>query len=385
MPPIILTVIYFVLIKNIFGKEKPSYSIPEIIVSAALGISGCLFMEHVTLFNLAISFLVFFFVLIKHRKVYLMHLSFAAGCIIGAAVMFSNSSYGLIAGSNDAQGGYRSTALGGNLFSILKENIQIIGEQLFIKNITMWLIISCLLLLLVISFLKATAEQKKKNIALGLCFVNIFSLLIIYSKYKYEYWFLFLESSHSEVLTLLFLTSVMIIYCLSVLGLLIVCIPDTELLMKMLLILVSVVTVTAPLAVVSPVSPRCFFPQYFLLTVFCILLLSHLISTFKLKHSVYKTSIAALSAIAVSVFVFMLSIYSTIHTYDNKRHEYIQQQITDGAQVVNVCELPNSSYIYIGTPYEKMWQDRFKMFYGYDENFEIHVMKYQDFDKWTKE
>lgn len=385
MPPIILSVIYFILIRNIFGKEKPVYSAPTSISVATLGICGCLFMEHVTLFNLAISFLVLIFVFIKYRRVYFPHLAFAAGCIAGSVIMFSNSSYGLIANANDAQGGYRSTALSGSFTETLKENIQIIGEQLFIKNIMIWILISCMLLFLSVSFMKSSATQKKKNIALGTFFVNVFCLFIIYAKHKYEYWFMFLQSDRSDIFTLLLFTLVMVIYCLSVLGIIVLCVSSKEVLMKMFLVLISIVIVTAPLAVVSPVSPRCFFPQYFLLTIFCILLLNYLIRIFKIKHSVYKTSVVSLAAIAASIFVFMLNIYSTVYTYENKRHEYIQKQIANAEETIKVCELPNTTYIYIGTPYEKMWQDRFKMFYGYDTDMQIEILNHKKFDEWAKE
>lgn len=384
MPPIILTAIYFLLIKNIFSKDKPTYNKLMFIPSFILGITGCLFMEHVTLYNLAISLLIIAFVLIRFKKIYLTHISFAAGCITGTVIMFSNSAYGLIASANDAQGGYRSTALSGGLIKTLKENVEIIGKQLFLNNIVIWVIISALLTLLVISLMKKDANKKIKNFSLACLFINFISLFLIYAKSKYAYWFIFMGSKHSEIISLAFITLIMILYCLSVLALVLLCIRDVNTVMKACLILVSVVVVTVPLAVVSPVSPRCFFPQYFLLIAFCVILISYLKDSFEITETTYKTVLTSVTAIAAALFIFFSGIYLTIHSYVNKRDEYIRKQIAAGEPVIAVCAIPHSTYVYLATPTQEMWEKRFKMFYGYDTELEFKVLDYEKFDEWAK-
>lgn len=384
MPPILTTVIYFTMIKNIFNGTAPEYNKSTPVISAALGFAGALFMEHVTLYNLAISCLIILFVLIKFKKMYLTHVAFSLGSLVGTFVMFSNSAYGLIAGANDAQGGYRSTALSGNLLSMLKDNVETIGEQLFLNNVVILFIISILLVLLATFFVRKSADAWKNKLVLASLFTNLVCLIIIFAKSRYRYWFIAMNSEQSETFTLLFMTAVMILYCLAVAVIVVLCVKDGNTMFKMLLVLVSVPVVTVPLAVVSPVSSRCFLPHYFLLMIFCVVLIGYLQKEMKFTFTVNKMVLLSMSAVTVASCIFMFSIYATIHSYAERRDEYIQKQISDGKTVVKVCEIPNSTYIYLGTPTEELWTERFKLFYGLDKDLEFEILHYEEFDAWAK-
>lgn len=384
-PPILLTVIYFILIRNIFEDEKPEYSKLTPLAAVVLGVLGALFMEHVTLYNLAISCLIVLFVLIRHKKICLTHVAFAVGCAVGTVIMFSNSSYGLIASANDAQGGYRSTALSNGLVKTLTANLKVIGEQLFIKNVALWVIISILLALLTAAFIRKNSGKFKNAISLTSLFVNVTSLFILFAKSKNTDWTVVVGTDKSQLITLLFMTAVMAVYCLSALTLVCLCVTDKSIMLKMALMLVSVVVVTVPLLVVSPVSARCFFPQYFLLMIFCVLLLGYIQKQLNFNQSTNKALAASFTATATAMCIFMFSIYLPINYYAEKRIEYAHRQIDNGETTVYICDLPNTAYMHVGTPKQKMWTDRFKMFYGLDENVEIKVMNYNEFDKWAAE
>lgn len=384
-PPIVLTVIYFVLIRNIFEDEKPRYGRFLPVATLALGVLGALFMEHVTLYSLAISFLIIFFVLIKHKKVYLTHIAFAVGCVAGTVIMFSNSAYGLIANAQDAQGGYRSMALSNGLFKTLQTNLKIIGEQMFIKNIVILFVMSALLVLLTGLLIKKSTNRNKNTAALVSLFVNLVCLFIIFAKNKNTEWTVALNSDKAQLITLLFMTGLMALYCLSVLAIVILCVTDKSLMFKMLLILVSIVVVTAPLAVVSPVSARCFFPQYFLMMIFSVAILDYIKRELKFTEKTSNILTVSFAAVSVAMCIFMFSIYLPVNYYAEKRVEYAHKQAAAGATTVYICNLPNVPYMHCGTPTQKLWMDRFKMFYGLDEKLQVEVINYSEFDKWMSE
>lgn len=385
MPPILTTVLYYVLIKNIFGEEKPKYSKITPIVCCILGVSGSLFMEHMTLYSLAISVLIVLFVLIKFKKLYLTHLAFLAGCVAGTLIMFTNSAYGLIAGANDAQGGYRSTALSDGLVETLIDNLKFICYELFVKNTAILFIMSLLVVVLAIGFMKSSEGKKRNALILTCLFVNLLCLILIFVKSRYTDWSVFLPSSRSALMTLLLMAASAAFYCLSVLGIVLLCVSDKGMMQKMLLILISVPVVTAPLLVVSPLSSRCFLPQYFLMMIFCVVLLGYMQKKFEFTAISTKMALCLISAVTLALCIFTFNIYSTIHIYAEKRDEYIQKQIANGETTVMLCRLPNSEYIYLGTPTQKMWTDRFKMFHGIDESIEFEILSYDEFDKWAEE
>ena len=87
----------------------------------------------------------------------------------------------------------------------------------------------------------------------------------------------------------------------------------------------------------------------------------------------------------IALFLFQFSIYSVIHTYDQKRNEYVQKQVDLGYDVITVCKLPYTSYVWFGDPTSEPWDERYKLFWDVDETVTFEFLPYYKFNQWQKE
>ncbi len=382
VPPILLIIVYFIMVKNIFEEKKLSYPKCYPWIVFCLGFVGALFMENLTLYSIAISFLIIAFVRVVHRKFFSVHIAHFAGCISGALLMFTNSAYRNIANNSDS---YRSTALSKGILKTIAGHSKVILEQFFVNNIPMLAVISGLCVVLTVWYVQKCSDNRRKNLAWGsLCF-NIVCLTILYAKHGFSYWVVAVGNPQSSNLTVLFQVLVAALYCIAVLTTVWVCVTDKEYLWKLTLLLISVPIIIVPLLVVNPIGPRCFFPPYAILILFCGTLLQYLLEKSTAVDAASKGILFSSAAVGTAMLVFFMSIYGTIHAYDIKREDYVQKQVEQGCEVITICKLPYTSYVWYGDPTTEPWGKRFKLFYGLDERTELTFLTYSEFNQWAEE
>lgn len=376
VPPILMMIGYIVLIRNIFDKDKPVYNKLLFILTLVLGFAGALFMENLTLYSIAVAVLVILYCLIKYKKIFLPHITYFAGALGGAVMMFTNSSYGLIASSND---GYRSSAISdGNLVSTIGSHLQTIYEQLFTKNLVILGILTVLAISLCIAKLSNIENKKCKWLAVICTFVNVASFIILIFKNNFPHWKIMLTSSRSTIFTVLFFSAAAALYYISLSAILIIFLDDKKLRSKAIFLIISIPIIVAPLLVVSPIGPRCFFPPYMLLCMMATLLFEEHLSYKKENAEINKLLSISLAAIILASGIYYCSIYVPIHRYDTARNEYAVSQSQE-SDVVTICELPYTSYVWYGDPKEEPWTKRYKKFHHIDENVQFQFVKYYDF------
>lgn len=381
VPPIILSLVYFAIIRNIFDDEKPKYSIYLPFLTAIIGFISSLFMENITLYNIAIAALITFFVLIKFKKVYFAHIAYFVGNVIGAIVMFSNSSYASITSGTDS---YRSTALTDGLKDVVFDNSFIIFKQLFRNNFLVLLILSLLCLGSYIVFANKNPSSRSKKFGLILLATNIFSLFVIYAKGQFSEWTFFTKEQYRYEVTVLVFAFFSALYFGTIILMTFLFVDNKNLKYKALLFLVSVPILIVPLVVVTPIGPRCFFPPYIMIISACVVLLVYLKKEFRISKTVNKTMSISLALACIALFVSLFSIYSVIHKYDVKRDYYIQKQMDAGAKTLVTCNLPFASYVWTGKLNDEVIVEKYKNFHGIDESYEVEVLDYKEFDKWVE-
>lgn len=379
VPPIMIVAVYFILIKNIFEDEALAYRAYLPAVTFLLGISSALFMEHVTLYSVAISFVIIAFVGIKFKKVYFTHIAYSIGSVVGCMVMFFNSAYRKIAESGDT---YRSTALNDESADTVMEHINSIVNTFFLKNLPIFVLLSIMCLILTVVYIKGNKKCGRVYASYASVTVNILCLAFLLVKNGYQPWYVFLSSSNRQEITIYFFAAVAFMYCVSVLTTVLLCVKDKNAKFRMLLSLISVPLLIAPLTFVNPIGPRCFFPPLFMLMIFCTDLFNYTQEHINVSISLRRCINASLSVACATVFVFLLSIYSSIYTYDIKREEYLQKQIDSGATVVKMCRLPYGAFVWTGNPENSLWAKRYKAFHGIDSEIEFEYLDYWQFDDW---
>jgi hypothetical protein len=195
---------------------------------------------------------------------------------------------------------------------------------------------------------------------------------------------LFLENKNSEELTSLFILCVALIYIFTVIEIVYLCVEDKSKMLTAEFLLLSIGVLIVPLLVVNPIGPRCFFPPYYIMVMFCVYIFEYIYNIMK-PGKTFIFSINTVSATAgAAVLVFLISIYSTIHTYDVKRNEYALAQSNLGYETITVCKLPYTSYVWTGDPSAEPWSTRYKLFHNIDQEKDLVLISFNEFNEWVE-
>lgn len=379
VPPVLITLIYILIIKNVLGDTAPQYKKGTALGVFLLGLCGALFMEHVTLYNILLGFVVWIFAKIKFKRFFREHTAFLSGAIIGAALMFTNSSYGFISSGKD-QYHYRSVAMGGTLsryFDTIGKNIEIISNNLTECNAVLNIVLTVLVCIIIHRLYKKEKVAKGRKISLsiaaGICvaysvycsvltlWLKIGKTAIARNSIAYGWRFAF---------TLLFSFALLAFICLAV--------RDKNARIKQLFALVSAYAFAAPLFVVTPLTARCFLPCYTMLMLLACLLFKQVFDGTENRKKAVRNTAATFAACLVALCVFYSSVFITVHSFTIKREAYVQAQIDAGQKQVLLPKYPAypGDYIRGSTPMDgSIWEERFKAFYGIDEEIDLIVIE----------
>lgn len=381
VPPIAASLFYLMLVGNIWGERKPEYKKYLTAITFFTGVFGGLFMEHITLFNVALAVLVILFVYLRFKKVYAAHIGFFAGSVVGAAIMFSNSSYLNILSQND-ETNYRSVAgAGTGILETLVSNAKIIYPNLVENNVFIN-VIMCALALIIVSRALKTEENRKKRTAIFASFAVLIAyvcfdiLVTAYPRWSFPSLLSkYLSYSIKGLFAMLFLLALAVIPLL--------CIKDTLKALRIVSPILFVFVLTVPLFVVTPLTARCFFPQYLMYIVYSLELLNFVMASKKSeKHRFDLIKIGALAA-CFTLVIYYGTLYSSIHYVEVNRTEYVLTQVEKGEKEIDVPKYPYASnkYVWGGTfKNDKMWEDRYKAFYNIDESVDLTPVDFTDFD-----
>lgn len=373
VPPILLIFLYLILVQNVFNDGQPEYGKALIVLVPVIGFSAALFMENVTLYNLAAAVAIAAIAYVRFRRVYAVHLAYAAGSIAGAVMMFTNSAYRTIAQGDDT---YRSSALSMGLIRNIVNNTNVIIRSFFLENMAAWAILSVLCLICYGMYLRSGKGKKISHLAVamhGLCFV----LLVV--KSLCPNWLLL----GNETITVVIFAVLAVGYCLSALVLVLVCVDEQKTKLRVLFLLLSIPVLIAPLLVVNPVGERCLFSSHMMLAAACVALLGYLMAHLHIPAIAWKAMTVVALGVCAVVMCFMVNIYLAVHRYDTLRNEYVRKQVDAGYQTVVVSRIPHESHVWCSIP-EDIWGERYKLFHGIDLDVEFELLEPEAFDEWMK-
>lgn len=380
VPSIMFSLIFILTVKNIFEEEKPSYKNALIPLMFFIGLAGGLFVEHITIYNVGVAVIVILFAFIKYKKIFFTHVSFLIGTLVSAVIMFSNSSYGIISSNNDE---YRTMALSiGKIARQAYENSKVIYKEMVFNNILLNVFLCIAVVSLGLTFLKKN-NSSRLNKAFLYCALILNIAYVVYTILLtvYPYWCITLDvpgvmPKFNIAFTAMYLITLAIIPIL--------CIRDVNRLAKLLLPLISVAIMAVPLLIVTPIGSRCFFPTYVMFTVFGAEIINYVMP--EGKNASKSIVCVVISSIILIGGIYYGCIYHTIHKYDVKRIDYMNEQIEDGNKIIKMSILPYPDYVWAGTPENdtEIWAVRMKKFYGVDENTEFEYISFNELDRLTK-
>lgn len=384
VPPVLISLAYIFIIKDIIDKEPPKYSAAAVAGLFVLGVSGALFMEHVTVYNVLLSFVVLIFTKIKYKRVCAGHVSFALGACIGAAIMLSNSAYGFISTGQDHYE-YRSFAVGGTIskyFATIGVNMEKITDYFIQCNAILNIALAALACIIVYRFCKKNSVSKGKkfwlNLSAVICavyaaFCTVVSVIDNINKnhgardsLHFGFRFAFM---------LIFTAAIMVIICIAV--------KDGRERARMLFTVVSSYVFITPLFFVTPITARCFLPCYAMMMILAALMLKKVLSETENKEKAEKTAFSVIIVCVALLGVYLSTVFANVHNFTVEREKYIAAQIEEGNKEVFLPQYPIycSGYILGSTPADdSIWEDRFKAFYHIDKDIDLIVIGNKEYE-----
>ena len=240
--------IYLFFNRDIFNNKYSKDSILKIILFFILGIISSLFVEHITLYNLVLSFFILFINLIRKQKLSKSNLLYFIGSLTGTIIMFTNSAYLKIINNNDSYS-YRNIE---NIKNIINKLSEEIIPYMIYKNIVIIVVIE--ILIFIISYRSLKNKNIKKYIIL---IYNILFLMYNLILTLNPFWDIVSNVNiFNMIISIIWYISLILFVCLFI---------KKNRRFRMLFLLISILIMTIPLLVVNPVGPRCFFTYVFIL------------------------------------------------------------------------------------------------------------------------
>lgn len=354
--PTLFIIVYMNIFKDIEQEDYMQRNWMPVL-TFVLGVSNALIMENISLYNVFISFIFIIYTYYKHKKIDIAQVTFFIGALLGTGIMFSNGAYANIASNQD---GYRAIAQEGN--------IVINAFHLYFNKVyTLFSFQNVLLNSTIIYYVLKFVEKLLNNVKLKKIsnyFLNVsrmyLILFFIYSIIKTinPKWNILLKY------TKYFEGLIVIGFCIIIFIITLYGVKKNLNMKKALYCEVSIVVLLAPLFIVNPIGPRNFLPIYCLFIVLLLCFFDLEKNDFKIKQFIIL--------LFVTSYVYLLSVYSHVYKASIERIDYINERI--GVEdTIEIKSLPYSNYIWFPDPKEKLWNERFKLFYNIPEEFEIIV------------
>lgn len=372
VPSALITTLYICYVNNVFENNMPHYAKWSSFLWLVLGFVGGLFIENLTIINILLAIFIIIFANVKFGKAFAPHVTFLIGSIIGCICMFSNSAYSSILNGSD---GYRSTASTKTEFvENVVSNLMQICQNLFVSN---WLFISLIsVLLLAMAIYSVKEEKTSSKMIVFVSMLHLISVLVILMRNwvgisSLSGWMMdYLNSKKGLVFTSL-------IYAGTLVILVFLCVDKLNQL-KLVFPALCIPFMVAPLLVVNPIGPRCFFCAYLMMMLFTVALCNYLFD--RATHSTALTTIKAfLCTTLLFLMVLYVGIFEPIYQFDKIRNNFSKSQAKNGDTQIVISRFINNSYLWCAEPNQEPWSTRYKLFYGLSQDLTFEYVDYDEY------
>lgn len=360
---IVLVLIYIYMNRKLFEDKYEEVGKLKSILLFILGFITALFVEHVTIYLLVLGIFVIGYKYIKFKKISFSSIMYFIGSVLGTILMFSNSAYSNVASGND---GYRSFGLSNFIGSSIKSFFNTISNELFLQNYVLNIVLSVCILIFLYKYLINNPNSKfKKLIYLMVLVLVAFPIYALILKVTTVPLFL----KYTKYVSGLF--SIIYFLCIFASTLFI---SDKAKMKRIIFVLFSILMLTAPLFVVTPIGSRCFFPMYILWIWVCVEYFD-LVIVNKENEFIKVILIGGI----ITFYVYLLLTYAYIFKVNLQRENYIKDNLDKDYLVLP--KLPYESYHWLGNPLNEEFETRFRSFYGINEDTELEFISLKEWKK----
>ncbi|MBE6070347.1 MAG: hypothetical protein E7208_00130 [Clostridium butyricum] len=334
IPPIVLFLIYFFIIKKEFDDNIVVYKKYQIFLMIILGICMQLFMETNTIYNCIFSVFMVIYVYVKTKRIPLIHISFMTSTLLGAFIMFSNGAYSNIYENEDS---YRSVGRSFKeiIVQIYEHYFNYMNRQLFMKSFAL----NCILAITILLIIKICRKNNKYNLKdYIISIVSIsYPTYLLFTIFRIDYIDKIYEKSvyfFDGLFTVLFYIALIVT--------IIQYIADTNIKLKLLLLVASIVVLTAPLLIVNPLSPRCYLNTY----IFMVMLILELLNYIILELDIEFRYINILGAVSLFIIgLVYINIFIDIGKAEKSRQAIVNEQLKSKEINIIIPKLPHGQYL----------------------------------------
>lgn len=362
--PVFLILIFISYAYPIFEKEMPKRRLWHCVPLFLLGTVITQIMENITIYNVVLTVGIIIYTIAVHHKVIASHVAYLLGSVAGAIYMFSNEAYHSIINN---ESGYQQVGEGGIVDNAEKNYVEVIAKYLCLDNV--WINLALLIVCFLLFWQCRMLWKRKRELwTAKLCLIvmvayNVWALMSSFG----------VEMAEKQKRLLYMEGLIVAVYMLALIGFCVLIGIKKNCLWRLLFWNAGVVCLCAPLLVVNPIGPRCFFPVYILF----ILLLIEL--GCQLDGETIKAFLGGRRfrnvcvCISLAGMAFYLNIFFAIYQVDRDRLERVERQVAMGQTFAEVRYLPYGSYLWNDIP-EGGWGDRFKLFHGLPEDLELKAV-----------
>ncbi|SCS65261.1 DUF6056 family protein [Staphylococcus caeli] len=350
----IIWYIVSVLFKN--SRLSPTLNIVFYVVCFV----GQFFMENTTLFNTMILFVAIILHIILYKKA---NPKFIVGMLVsisGTLIMFLNPNYRKIFfEGSDYQNVSSDTGLIDKVYLTLTTTMP---DWLFFNQIVILMLIIGVLLFMIY---RNTSVQgvKKYFIVSGLILLPVYYFLI-YRQFE-------LQNAHMITITNILNTIVCFAFLCAFILAIHTLIFEKEVKYTLFFLIGSIIFVSAPLIIVSPIGPRNFYTIYVIYVVILVILISRL----ELCH---RISIRGLIGATVLFALMYLSAFYFIHHENESRIAQLKTDIKahPKSKEYTMEKLPFEHYLHHATPTSSKYQKLFNQYEGIPENTKVKYVPF---------
>ena len=335
------------IFKDVFTDDYQPLRKGWMLPLALFGFVLCLFLETITLCTVISSAALVIYVRIRHKRIDGAQVAFLVGAIAGTALMFANETY------HDPNA-FHSMAVWSSLYSIARTYGGKVGYEGYAQNMALNVTFA-LIAVLAAKYRVGANERTHKHTQTVMAVIAV--LLACYSTLRA----ITCASGNAWRITDGILALVFLAIACKMAAMYWKSLHDH----RPLFCLAVAFTLTAPLLVVSPVTWRCFFPEYLLLAVYMCVLAIPVREAAGIGENVVTR---VCQVLCVAGFVMWFVIYGTVYSVYCHRGDDIRRQLDAGQTTIYLERLPFARHIQhndsIIESNEYQMRDRFFIYYN---------------------
>ncbi|WP_099221629.1 DUF6056 family protein [Listeria costaricensis] len=356
---LVLLLIYLVIIKNIFGEEKPYYKKYLSIFILILGFFTQLNVEHVSLFANFTAVFVIIIAYIRFKKIYAVHISYLVGTILGSLLMFTNGAYLNILLHSD---GYRNIDQSQSFMQKLVD-IYTNSMHYFLFENNQWIVL--LLAIIISSLLMYKNVNWIVRYIVSLVLIGYSILIVCFKVFFSDYMQINIIKDAFTLLSVLYFIALIIGIIFIFKGMMKV---------KVLYFISGIILMSAPFIVISPYGARCALAPFLCM----VLIIGEGVNLIEeLSSADFSMFIKLLIIVNIAFGVCYSGImFANGHT-NRSRLDYLHEQVNKGAQSINIMRLPFPQFCHMPDPEPNQYQtETFRIVNKVPEDTQLNLIPF---------